>query len=497
MNKRNFRGLARKPLVACLTLALAVGAAEATSPAMAATGHNVQARLAGAHLLKRNPAHAPGALRPYIEQARKDRSASVHRVLPRPAATLVVNSCADDGTPGTLRDAVLNAVDGDTIDMSALACSTITLEQGGIEINVDNLTINGPGAAALSIDAGGVSTVFDFFGYDDPDDNPTYGTLSISGVTITNGAYDGAGGGAIWTSTGHDLEMADSAVTNSRSTGKYAGGGGIYSNGSVTLSGTTISGNSATSSKYDGKGGGVFAAGDLTIVGSTISGNTINADQSYEYCDYYDPTACTTYPGGGLGGGAFGAGKVTISNSTFSANSASQGGGVFATGDLDLGNSTLALNVATLDNNSVDATLAVDGGGVMATSPVIAMNSSILFGNEAAAAVLGVDLAINGGTLSGAGNLIGDSSATLPGDTLSVDPLLGPLADNGGPTLTHALLAGSPAIDKGNNLAALATDQRGTGFDRVVGAEADIGAFEVQDGADDTIFKDGFDGTPP
>lgn len=493
MNNKKLTHPARKPLVACLALALAIGAADAASPAVAAQ-RNVDVRLAGAHLLKRNPARAPVALRPYIEQARKDRQAALHPVMARPASTLVVDSCADDSSPGTLRDAVTNAVDGDTIDMTALACSTITLTQGSIAINVDNLTIQGPGAGALTVDAAGMSTVFDFFGYEDPNENPTYGTLSISGLTVTNGLYDGAGGGAIWTSTGHDLVLADSAVTNSRASGKYAGGGGIFSNGNVTLSGSTISGNSATSSKYDGSGGGVYAAGNLTIVGSTLSGNTINADQSYEYCDYYDPTACTTYPGGGLGGGAFGAANVTISNSTFSGNSASQGGGVFATGDLVFQANTVALNIATMDNNSADATTTIDGGGVFATSAAITLDSSILFGNEAAGSALGVDFALSGGSLAGGNNLVGDSAATLPGDTLSVDPMLGPLADNGGATMTHALLAGSPAIDVGNNAAGLSTDQRGPGFARVVGAAADIGAFEVQGGAvDDTIFKDGFE----
>jgi len=69
--------------------------------------------------------------------------------------------------------------------------------------------------------------------------------------------------------------------------------------------------------------------------------------------------------------------------------------------------------------------------------------------------------------------------------------LLGPLQNNGGPTRTHALLAGSPAIDAGNNAANVDFDQRGAGFVRIVGASADIGAFEVQ--TVDVIFSDGFD----
>ena len=79
----------------------------------------------------------------------------------------------------------------------------------------------------------------------------------------------------------------------------------------------------------------------------------------------------------------------------------------------------------------------------------------------------------------------------VPPDTLDADPLLAPLADNGGPTLTHALLAGSPAIDTGDNFFGLPTDQRGS--PRVSGVATDIGAFELQQPQGDAIFTDGFD----
>jgi hypothetical protein len=94
----------------------------------------------------------------------------------------------------------------------------------------------------------------------------------------------------------------------------------------------------------------------------------------------------------------------------------------------------------------------------------------------------------------GADNLIdiADPDIALPADTLRGDPMLEPLADNGGPTRTHALAAGSPAIDAGNDYFGDAFDQRGDGFARVANGRADIGAFEVQAG--DAIFADGFDG---
>src|SRR5262249_5019042 len=90
---------------------------------------------------------------------------------------------------------------------------------------------------------------------------------------------------------------------------------------------------------------------------------------------------------------------------------------------------------------------------------------------------------VGGAFLSQGHNLSSDSGSgflTSPGDLINVNPLLGPLQDNGGPTRTHALLPGSPALEAGDNAEAPAYDQRGPGFPRIAGAAIDIGAFEVQ-----------------
>ena len=99
-------------------------------------------------------------------------------------------------------------------------------------------------------------------------------------------------------------------------------------------------------------------------------------------------------------------------------------------------------------------------------------------------------------TVSGSNNLIGvaGTDVVLPGGTLHGDPLLLALADNGGPTMTHALGATSPAIDHGNNIAGLNFDQRGVGFPRVAGAAVDIGAVELQPA--DRLFVSGFEAAP-
>src|SRR5262249_50888973 len=94
-------------------------------------------------------------------------------------------------------------------------------------------------------------------------------------------------------------------------------------------------------------------------------------------------------------------------------------------------------------------------------------------------------------TVSGANNLIGVASITPPADTISADPQLEALAFNGGETETHALRITSPAINAGNDVSNVSFDQRGSGYPRVSGSQADIGAFEFD--LDDVIFFDGFE----
>ena len=133
------------------------------------------------------------------------------------------------------------------------------------------------------------------------------------------------------------------------------------------------------------------------------------------------------------------------------------------------------------------------GGGIylrhashLLTSTIIATNGVGL--NAGSADIGGLDAQLDGGY-----NLILVSALAPPDDTLTYDPMLGPLQDNGGPTLTHALLSGSPALDAGSNdYINFAYDQRGHGFRRVVGSSADIGAFEHQD----IVFQSGFDAGP-
>ena len=390
----------------------------------------------------------------------------------RPASTLVVGSCADDGSPDSLRSVIAGAMSGDTIDLSQLTCATITLTQGEIAVAVDDLTVHGPGTAALTIDAGGTSRIFSASGT---------GTLAIDQITLTNGFYTDTGIG-------------------------YAGGSCVYAAGNLQLTNVTVSSCLNTNANSSGA---VSTKGDLTLESSTLSDNVCGGINGL---------------GTGCGGAAAQAyGTTLVSNSTISGNSAGNpdlsdtnptiAGAIFALGPLVIENSTISGNFAdfaaaalairsvTLHNSTITNNSAqyFTGGIEMSTSDPLTpldLQSSIISGNTLT--ICGsADLYYKASifvspTVTGDHNLIGDSDLQLPPDTLHGDPLLQPLADNGGPTKTHALGKGSPAIDAGSNPDDWAFDQRGSGFARVGGATADIGAFEVQ-AEDDTIFRNGFD----
>jgi hypothetical protein len=488
--------------------------------------------------------------------ARRRPPAQASRAAPAPrGTTLPVTSCLDDGTPGTLRSVIAGAAEGDVIDMTSLTCSTITLTQGAIDTSVlgdhhlYDVTLQGPGRDALTIEAGGASQVLVIGGYsgntgtftanDLTIANGSYpgslaacvegfgGTLALNRVDVTNchasGTYQLVFGGAVDVTT---LEMTDSTITNSSlvATGTHGtgAGGGAYASDSATLVRSTISGNtvSAPYASYDGYatvGGGLYSRGVLSLVDSTISGNTIVATNTGEdakgggvYVHGLATIDGSTIDGNsadGDGGGIYKAvfsnygdppppqdTRLTVRNSTISGNDAASGGGIASARPLYLSNSTVAFNSANDGGGGVMFRLA----GIYDSSGVLDLQSSIIAPNVAGptatfAADLGADDVL---AVSGANSLVmtADAAISLPGDTVAADPQLFPLAVNGGPTRTHALAATSPALDAGNNAAGLAFDQRGDGFARVSGSAADIGAFETQQPISDTIFEDGFDG---
>ena len=197
------------------------------------------------------------------------------------ASTWPVTSCTDSGA-GSLRSviAAVTTVSDDTVDMSGLSCpnSTISLTTGSIVIQQSGLILNGPGAAALTIDG----TNLPCYSYCDSRvlTHTGTGTLYVKGLTIANGyvkhySVDGLGGGIF---SAGSVTLRNSVVTSNSaySQGYNATGGGIYAAGDVTLKYSTVSSNSA-SSFNTARGGGIRAEGMIRSKYSTIDSNTVSA----------------------------------------------------------------------------------------------------------------------------------------------------------------------------------------------------------------------------
>jgi hypothetical protein len=450
-------------------------------------------------------------------------------VLAAPAATAAttwtVNTCSEGtsggGTSGSLRYAVANAASGDVIDMTGLACSSISLQTGAIAINQADLTLNGPGTNNLSI-TGKFNTTIE---QDRVIDHLGTGTLNINNLSIAYGylhrSAGNAAGGCIYSSGsvflnhvrvyacsasvdssasasdgGGIFTVGELSMTNCRLEGNSARGGasslavggGAFVNGQFYSNNSTISNNTASAAAgTEGNGGGLFLGGIVTINGSTISGNSSGRNQGGIDIVTGSPSSMT----------------VTITNSTISGNHAANiVGGVYSNaGTITLRNSTIAFNTAGIGRYSGSGSfsyfapgmaLAGSGGALSATlqSTLIA-NNIYGSGSEYDLSTAGTDTF----TFAGANNLVRTTFAKVPADTIkSSCPLLGPLSNNGGPTQTHALLSHSPGIDVGNNAANLIYDQRGSPDARVSGGAADIGAYEVQQV--EIIFNNGFDACP-
>jgi hypothetical protein len=384
------------------------------------------------------------------------------------ATTFTVSSLDDDLDPGTLRRAIADANADNRatsssphiIDATGIS-GTITL-QGELPWIMNHMSIHGSGASTLTIARGGGGDYAVF---------TIYGAMRVvmADLTITNG-YNSTGGGI---DNKHGLLTLNDCVLTANEAWAHGGAvyndngtlaindcvlsanisrllaGGIYNGGTMTMTRSTLSDNSATQAH----GGGIMNSGTLTITSSTISGSSA----------------------GLYGGGMFNSGTVSMTNSTLSGNSAVEDGG----GILN-DNGTVTLISSTLADNSTAAT----GGGIYIRSGTISPRNTIIAGNTD----VGGAPDVHGAVSSLGHNLIGntaDNSGWVSSDLQNVDPDLGPLQDNGGPTETMALGCGSsPAIDAGDNSSAPATDQRGEA--RVVPGDCDataiidIGAYELQ-----------------
>lgn len=362
----------------------------------------------------------------------------------------------------SLRDAIeaANAVAGAETILFAPSLSGQTILLGGTQLTIsDAVTIDASGLAApVTIDAQAQSRIFNI------DDGGVANDfdVTIAGLTLTGGHTSGfAFGGAVHSLTTGALSISDATIRGNTAGGL---GGGIDAIGDVVLTRSSLSGNTAV-----GPGGALYTVGNVTLTESTISGNTSSDN----------------------GGGIFARQDVTLTQSTVSGNTAatSQGGGIVALVDAILNHSTVTGNVG---HGGAGGVYGVES--ITLVSSIVAGNTADaggdpdlrVFGGGAVSAQFSLVGDADGRTITGSGNIVGDST----GGGI-VDPLLGPLADNGGPTLTHALLPSSPALDAGDSSAMPGMggvpefDQRGMPYDRVAdgtggGPRIDMGAYEAQ-----------------
>ena len=379
---------------------------------------------------------------------------------------------------------------------------------GDLDITGD-VTLSGAGAEVTIIDGGGIDRVVDVL---------PASSARISGLTLTGGVGNPGGGGLrnqgitrltqVTVANNHAtcgcagrgggilnrdiLTLTASVVEDNTTDGS---GGGIYSEPAsiVTLLDSTVRNNKATCI-CGGVGGGLAIGGVLSLTTSTVEGNTTSgsgggvAGRTVESRITLNDSTVRNNTGFNHVGGLF-AYTLTMTDSTVSGNLAPAGevGGVFiASGGStsSIANSTISGNLAdrgasglhvnvgaavSIDNTTITGNVARAGGLESGLGATVTLRNVIVAGNTPADC---------GGAIVSLGhNLDGDNTCQLAAgtDLPAVDPRLGPLANNGGLTRTHALLPGSPAIDSADLTAPL-TDQRG--FPRV--GAPDLGAFEFQ-----------------
>jgi uncharacterized repeat protein (TIGR01451 family)/CSLREA domain-containing protein len=368
------------------------------------------------------------------------------------AATYSVNTTADAATAGgcvsipecTLREAVAaaNAGNNDTISLPA---GRYVLSLGQLAPTKDT-EIDGAGARTTILDGNDASRVFDV-----SSDNLTMRDLTITGgrsLLADGGDLPGDGGGIL--ALGGRLDLVRVGLIGNRSDQNGGGLAAPPENGTVSdihITDSTVATNAVSGGAAEGQGGGIYVEGAATITNSTFTGNSVS-----------NPGANA---GGGIAAikdtGSAAPTTVSLLNTTVAGNSVTTG----TAGGFSGGNPAPSTFLSTLDaRNTVIAGNTV--GGATGDCGFSGMNLATTSDHD----------------------LSSDASCGFSdgGSVQNADPKLGPLANNGGPTDTRALLAGSPAINAGTNAGCPAADQRGTA--RPQADTCDIGAFELVFSAD-------------
>ncbi|PYQ18220.1 MAG: hypothetical protein DMF81_25560, partial [Acidobacteria bacterium] len=324
---------------------------------------------------------------------------------------VTVSNTADGGA-GSLRKALASvAVDGTVHFAPALAGQTITLLSGPLILG-RNVTIDGSAAPDSRISGNHADRVFIV--------NPGT-TAALSHLAVVDGYGWQLAGGILnngFLTLDHAVVTGNTMATNAGDF--WQGGGGIYNGDGATLN---LIDSSVTNNQARWSGGGLYSFFNTTttIVRSTINGNVSND----------------------VGGGFRSLGNVRITNSTFSGNTSTgwHGGAIFHTdGAMEIASSTIANNVGP------DwAPSAVFIGSFNAAVPSLKLTNTIITGNHWYACEQHAAGTVR--LTSGGHNLVQDGSCSpASSDQVVSDARIGPLASNGGPTLTHALRLGSPAL---------------------------------------------------
>ncbi|HET9908415.1 MAG TPA: choice-of-anchor Q domain-containing protein [Anaerolineales bacterium] len=329
-----------------------------------------------------------------------------------------------------------------------------------------NLTISTTGSAPATINGNGTDRVFDVGAAGNPG-------LTLNNIIVTNGNTTGllsstTGGGISFAGTG-TLSLINSTVSNNVSASSTGCGGGIYNNSAATvvITDSTISGNSCPNGNADGAGMLKGGGGTLTVTGSTFSGNTVGEN------------------GGGMHIGGSAATTVNITNSTFANNTAGNRGG-----GLQVGNAAAVVTIdfTTFSGNSAsESTLTppgLDGGGALqVTAGTVTVTRSILANSTSTnpGTPEDCDVSTSVTTVSVSDSIIETNvdsadSDCGPSGVLNVDPQLGALANNGGPTQTMGISLSSPAYNAADSCGSVVVDQRGATRPQV--GACDLGAFE-------------------
>ena len=405
----------------------------------------------------------------------------------RAAVTYTVTNLLDDGSNGSLRKAITDANANGGADIINFSVSgtiplTSTLPQITEALTIDgsgqNVTISGNNLVKVMIIATGISVTLNQLSIINGKVGaftPGGGISNYGVLTVTNCIFSGnqaTFGGAIHNDSSATLNVSDSGfqnnsvteygaaiasvdgtvtVTNSTFSNNHSSvdGGAVYGNQNTGTNTMTVSNSTFAANTADGAGGGIENyLGTLTVTNSTFVDN----DAIY---------------GGGVHSSA---GTLTVANSTFSGNTADYGGGVYA-----------SAAATTVKNSTFSANHAANsGGGFYNWEGSLILKNTIL-----ANATSGGDCYSKLTPDEDIKNLI-ESNAGCGTPVSSADPMLGPLASNGGPLQTFALLPGSPAIDAGDDATCAAApvsnlDQRGV--TRPYGAHCDIGSYELKKGS--------------